>query len=135
MNVFKFLLLMMVSIFCFSCASMQIDRHVEDNILYSSAMPKIKIKVGAELIFQGDQKESTERAFYNSGDSTHHDTSRFIFIDELEDKIALIQMTSIRSGYYITKKKKGEDVIESDYKTILDQKYLETLFVINNGQI
>jgi len=115
---------------------MQIDRHVEGNILYSSAMPKINIKIGSELIFQGDQKESTEQAFINSGDSTYHDTSRFLFTDELEDKIALIQMTSIRRGYYLTKKKKGDNIIESDYKTILKQKYLETVFVINNnGQL
>jgi uncharacterized protein YcfL len=50
MSIFRFTLISFALIFCFGCSGMKVQRYVEDNVLHSTALPKISIKVGPELV-------------------------------------------------------------------------------------
>lgn len=101
---FFYLIILAVFIGSYGCSGLKIKRSVQDNIFYSSATPKIKIRISPEYQYIG----STESSYHSAGEGLSIDTVLYTFVrveDNTVKKGIIIRINTLHSGIWLSRGK------------------------------
>jgi len=101
---FFYLIILAVFIGSYGCSGLQVKRSVQDNIFYSSANPKLQIKISPEYQYIG----STERSYHSGSEALSIDTVSYTFVrveDNAVKKGIIIRINTLHSGIWLSRGK------------------------------